>query len=91
MIGQNAGVESGATREGVEHLQAAAREMVAAARAFLDAVEEVVEDDDRLSSLVGGVTDLIRGASDAVGDFGRRAPAGSAGPSPRRVNHVEVE
>ena len=34
--------------EGVEHLQRAAREMVAAARSFLDAIEKVVEDRDAL-------------------------------------------
>jgi hypothetical protein len=33
-------------REGVEHLQAAAREIIAAGRAFLDAMEGIVEDSD---------------------------------------------
>lgn len=46
--------------EGVEHLQAAARELLGAARAFLDVVEEVVEDPDRLSGAAAGVSDLVR-------------------------------
>jgi hypothetical protein len=48
------------TAEGVEHLQAAARELLGAARAFLDVVEEVVEDPERASSAVQGVSDLLR-------------------------------
>ena len=36
---------------GTEHLQTAAREMLSAARAFLDAVEDLVEDPDRIREL----------------------------------------
>ena len=46
--------------EGVEHLQAAARELLLAARSFLNVVEEVVEDRDRLAGAAAGVTDLLR-------------------------------
>lgn len=48
------------TAEGVEHLQAAARELLGAARAFLDVVEEVVEDSDRLSGAAATISDLVR-------------------------------
>jgi hypothetical protein len=48
------------TAEGVEHLQAAARELLSAARAFLDVVEDVVEDSDRLSGAASSVADLVR-------------------------------
>lgn len=48
--------------QGVEHLQAAARELLLAARSFLNVVEEVVEDRDRLAGAAAGVTDLLRGA-----------------------------
>jgi hypothetical protein len=47
--------------EGIEHLQAAAREMLAAARSFLDVVEDVVEDPERLSAAASSVVDLVRG------------------------------
>ncbi len=46
--------------EGVEHLQAAARELLAAARSFLSVVEDVVEDPDRLAGAASGVADLLR-------------------------------
>jgi hypothetical protein len=56
------------TADGVEHLQAAARELLLAARSFLDVVEEVVEDRDRLAGAASGVIDLLRdGLSGAVG------------------------
>ena len=73
--------------EAIGHLQAAAREMVAAARAFLDAVEEVVEDDQRLGRVVGGVTDLLQQAGDAVSHLGRSEPP----PGERKVRHIVVE
>lgn len=60
--------------DGVAHLQAAAREMVAAARTFLDAVEDVVNDDERMSRVVDGVADLLRQATDAVSHVARHAP-----------------
>lgn len=50
----------------VEHLQTAARELVAAARSFLDVVEEVVEDPDRLSGAATSVVDLLREGLGAV-------------------------
>jgi hypothetical protein len=50
----------------VEHLQTAARELVAAARSFLDVVEEVVEDPDRLSGAATSVVDLLRDGLGAV-------------------------
>ena len=40
-------------REGLEHLQAAARELIEAARAALDVAEEVVNDPESLASLAG--------------------------------------
>ena len=79
-----------AADEGVAHLQAAAREMVAAAREFLDAVEHVVEDDDRLSRAAGGVTDLFHQASDAVSRLGREPSSRTAGREPTS-RHIVVE
>ena len=53
--------------EGVEHLQAAARELLGAARAFLDVIEDVVEDSDRLSAAADTVSDLVRNGLGLVG------------------------
>jgi hypothetical protein len=46
--------------EAVAHLQAAAREMIAAARAFLDVAEEVVEDPKAGEALLGTLGDVAR-------------------------------
>ena len=40
-------------RQGVEHLQAAARELIQAARAVLDVAEELVDDPEAVASLAG--------------------------------------
>lgn len=48
------------TGEGMAHLQAAAREMIAAARAFLDVAEEVVEDPKAGEALLDSLGDVAR-------------------------------
>ncbi|MGI8710505.1 MAG: hypothetical protein ACR2LA_05890 [Acidimicrobiales bacterium] len=48
-------------RAGFDHLQAAAHEMIAATRAFLDAAEQVVDDPrapDAVAGLVGSLASL---------------------------------
>jgi hypothetical protein len=50
-VGGKADAEIDAVERGTEHLQTAAREMLSAARAFLDAVEDLVEDPDRIKEL----------------------------------------
>ena len=53
-------------REGLEHLQTAAHELIAAARAALDVAEDLIDDPDTISSVVGaagslgGLGDLVR-------------------------------
>ncbi|MGH9247540.1 MAG: hypothetical protein ACRD29_25145 [Acidimicrobiales bacterium] len=62
-------------RAGVEHLQAAARELIAASRAFLDAVEEVVDRPEAAASVFSVFESVAKG-------FSRAAPwtrAGSGG------------
>jgi hypothetical protein len=62
--------------EGLDHLQRAAREMVAAARSFLDVVEELVEDRSALAEAAATVTGLAGAVTDAVrGGLGGRGPA----------------
>jgi hypothetical protein len=70
-VSDDAGPESDASdraAEGLDHLQTAAREMIAAARAFLDVVEEMVDDRDAVSSVVEAVTSVAQGAVRAVRD-----------------------
>jgi len=61
-------------REGVEHLQAAARELIEAARAALDVAEEWVNDPESLASLAGTLA--------AVGDVARRMTGAGGHPRP---------
>jgi hypothetical protein len=80
------------TNEGMAHLQAAAREMVAAARSFLDALEDVVNDDDRMTTVVSGVTDMLRDATDTVAGVGRRVVTNRGGdPGPDGSGDGRVE
>ncbi len=57
-------------REGVEHLQAAARELIEAARAMLDVAEDWVNDPESVASLAGTLA--------SVGDVAKRM-AGTGG------------
>ena len=61
--------------DGVEHLQAAAKEMIRATRSLLDAAEGLVEDPAALQGLLGTLGSL---ASAAAGRF-RTATAGATG------------
>lgn len=72
----------GRVSDGVAHLQAAAREMIAAARAFLDAAEEVVEDPEAGEALL-----------DSLGEVARRVRPGSSPPDgeERGVEHIPVD
>lgn len=49
------------TAEGLEHLQAAANELLAAARSFLDVAEDVISDPDRFGGVAAGAVDMIKG------------------------------
>jgi hypothetical protein len=54
--------DSDRTAEGIDHLQAAALEMIEAARAFLDVMEDVVGDRDKIEDAVAAVGSLARAA-----------------------------
>jgi hypothetical protein len=47
-------------RQGVEHLQAAAVEVIAALRAFLDVAEEVVRDPSAAASMAASLVETVR-------------------------------
>lgn len=70
--------------EGVEHLQTAAEELIAAARAFLDVAEEVVTDPQTARSLLG-LLESVAG----MATRGRPGGSGAAdGDDP--VEHIPV-
>lgn len=48
------------TDEGIEHLQAAARELISAARIFLDVVEDLVDEPERITQSLSGVVETFR-------------------------------
>lgn len=58
-------------QEGLEHLQAAAREMIRATRSLLDAAEGLVEDPKAVQGLIGTLASVARAAT---GRFGASAP-----------------
>ena len=71
--------------EAVAHLQTAARELIAAARAFLDVAEEVVDDPKAGEAVLGGLADLARRITPRnLHDDG---PGGGDGP----VEHIPVD
>lgn len=81
--------------EAVEHLQAAALEMIAAARAVLDIAEELVHDPGPLLGVVAGLADLAAPfAARAKGQGPEpRPPGSSADEAPERaprVQHIRV-
>lgn len=65
--------------DGVQHLQRAAREVIAAARSFLDAAERVVEDDAALRDASATVGDLVTSLLEPLRP-GTRAPWFDEGP-----------
>lgn len=65
----------------VGHLQAAALELIAAARASLDALERVVADPQALAPLVDTVSELGRMAAEAARSYGARAAPGHRPPA----------
>jgi hypothetical protein len=76
--------------EGVDHLQAAALEMIEAARAFLDVAEKVVSDRDRVSEAFGVFTDVARAAARATSERPGGASTGSdAGGDGASESHVQ--
>ena len=74
--------------EGIEHLQAAAREMIQATRSLLDAAEELIEDPRSVQDLVGS---LAHAAQAAVTRFGLGVTAApAAGDDDGPVQRIKV-
>ncbi len=70
------GGRDGLVQEGLDHLQRAARETIAAMRALLDVAEEIVEDPKAAETLITTIGSLAEGALRAAprGMFGRASP-----------------
>ena len=73
--------------QGVDHLQAAALEMIEAARAFLDVAEEVVSDRHRVAEAFTVVTDVARAAARGATD---RPPADAPDADEHHVEHITL-
>jgi hypothetical protein len=75
--------------EGLAHLQAAAKEAIAAARAFLDVAEELVTDPTAASAIADAVGSAMRAAARRG-----RAAAGvdddDDGGDENRVQHIRI-
>jgi hypothetical protein len=87
-------------REGLEHLQSAARELIHAARAVLDVAEDLVDDPGTVESLVGAVSglgDLVRSRARAYSGWaGDHDPThavdpSGAGPAAEGTSELAVE
>jgi hypothetical protein len=77
--------------EGLDHLQRAATEVIAAARAFLDVAEELVTDRERVADVVGLVGSVASAAAEGVGSVAGRAPGGPRAPEDEsRIQHIDV-
>ena len=62
------------SREGLEHLQAAAREVIKATRSLLDAAEQLVDDPAAVQQAVGALAGLAQVAAARLRSGGASAP-----------------
>lgn len=74
-------------QQGIEHLQAAAREMIQATRSLLDAAEELVEDPSVMHGLVGSLASM---AQAAAGRFRTGGPSPHEDDVERHVQRIKV-
>jgi hypothetical protein len=81
-------------REGLEHLQTAAREVIRATRSLLDAAEELVEDPAAVQSVVGAVAAMAQAAAGRLRSEARSRSAGEHegddGTPDSRVQRIRV-
>lgn len=70
-------------RQGVEHLQSAAIEVIAAVRAFLDVAESVVRDPSGVAAVASSFVETARAAAARPSDE-------AAAPSESRVTRIRV-
>ncbi len=73
--------------QGIEHLQAAAREMIRATRSLLDAAEELVDDPKHVQDLVGS---LAHAAQMAASRLRQSGSADGNDDDGGHVQHIKV-
>ena len=78
--GEEPGTSDPRVQEGIDHLQRAAREVIAASRALLDVAEELVEDPHAAGDVGRFVASLTGQAQRWAGSLTRSAPAGHRDP-----------
>ncbi len=66
-------------QEGIEHLQAAAREVIRATRSLLDAAEELLDDPTSVHDLVGSIAHAAQAAASRFGMAGAGRTSGDDG------------
>ena len=71
--------------EGIEHLQAAAREMIRATRSLLDAAEELVDDPKSVQDLVGSIAHAAQMAAGRLRGTGTGKPGDDDGGHVQRI------
>ncbi|HUP85245.1 MAG TPA: hypothetical protein VM143_06220 [Acidimicrobiales bacterium] len=74
-------------KQGVEHLQAAAIEMIGAFRAFLDLAEDVVRDPSAVTAFAASLVETARAAAPSASPS---AAAGAEGSAEPRVTRIRV-
>lgn len=78
-------------REGLEHLQAAAHEMIGAARSMLDAVEEILDDPRAATSMASAFGTMNRLIEGAVASVAGMVAGGASEPDDEpRVQRIKV-
>ena len=78
-------------REGLEHLQTAAHEMIAAARSMLDAVEEILDDPRAATSMASAFGTMSRLIEGAVASASAMVAGGASEPDDEpRVQRIRV-
>jgi hypothetical protein len=82
-----------AAKTGLDHLQSAALELIAAARSFLDVAEELVREPEASAAVVkaaAGVAAAVLGGGQAPPDRGGDPAATSPVGNDSTVEHIEV-
>lgn len=81
-------------QEALRHLQSAAVELVAAARATLDVIDDLVRDPSALQDLLATVQHAAQTATGGGGEPGGHDPAGAPSDgdrqAPSKVTRIEV-
>jgi hypothetical protein len=74
-------------QQGIEHLLAAAREVIQATRSLLDAAEELLDDPTSVHDLVGSLAHVVQTAVSRVGLAGS---GGAGDDDDGHVQHITV-